>query len=97
MLESKDRLLRHTMATQAHRIQPVAFGSIALRLEEGWDILQYRRASADHGALADANELMDPGLPANYGSRFNLNVAGQTGLTGDDDVVVYNTIVCDVA
>jgi hypothetical protein len=87
LLEAKDRLLTNAMAAKTHRIQTETSGPISLRLDEGRDVLRNRRAGANHGVLSDTDELMDPCLPANNCSVSDLNVAGQSSLTGDYYVI----------
>ena len=84
----KDRLLTNTMAAKTNRIQTEALGPIPLRLDEGWDVLRNRRAGANHGVLSDTDELMDPCLPTDNRSVFDLDVAGQSSLTGDYHVIM---------
>ena len=87
MLEAKDRLLTNAMAAKTHRIQTETSGPISLRLDEGWDVLRNRRAGANHGVLSDTDELMDPCLPTDNCSVFDLDVAGQPGLADNYHVI----------
>ncbi len=63
---------------------------------EGGDVFVEAGAPGDHGAAADAHELVEDTAAAEHGTFSDINVAGEKAVVGDDDVVGQGHVMSQV-
>lgn len=83
-------------ALEADAVQAADGGGVAIGDDEGGDVLDDFGEAADHGVIADADELMRAAETGDDDVVSDVDVAGEHGGVGQDVVVAELAIVGDV-
>ncbi len=86
----------HAAAFQAHKVQPRQIGAVAEHGAEGHHVGFHAGRAADHGAAADAHELVQRAGAADDGIVADRDVAAHHHIVGDHHVVAQRTVMGDV-
>ena len=83
-------------ALQADQIETANLGGVSIRNGKRRNILHYLRATSDHGVGPHPAELMNTGHSGENDVVLDDHVTCQSGGIGENAVISYNRIVCDM-
>ncbi len=83
-------------AAHADDVEPLQHGALADREAERNDVGRHPAHAGDHGALADADELMDRGRSTEHHAVAERDMAAENGVVGEDHIVADVAVVPDM-
>lgn len=94
--EGLDVVLGKAPALQADEVEPAGRGGVAVDDHERWNVLNHLGTAADDRVAADSAELVNGGEAGNDGMIFDFDVAAESAVVGENDVIAHLAVVRDV-